>query len=385
MRIILAAHAPWRPTAYGIMVEPLVEMWRGLGHEAMVLAIDCDGGPLFMDWHGIRVALPNQHRFGQDVIADLVRSFRADVVVSNFDPWVLSEPGFGRALSGAAWVGWFPVDQEPLPYHLPKLIPAMDVALTESEWGLGILRRLGLGLRAQAMPVPVDVEGFDLVDELARKRARAALGIDPGAQVIGLIGTNLYGDRKALAEQIGGFCLYAKEYPEALLLLHTEPQGAVNVPALLNSYGFLERVVSLQGFARDYGMSEHRKMALLYQAMDVLLHATAAEGFGLCMLEAMACGIPVIYAENTSMPELVDGYGVPVMWDRLVKTWSVHGGWWNRPTAEGVADALEYYFERGGKENVPGPQMLRERALEFSPERLAERWKAVFEKVEAVQ
>jgi glycosyltransferase involved in cell wall biosynthesis len=44
----------------------------------------------------------------------------------------------------------------------------------------------------------------------------------------------------------------------------------------------------------------------LYQKADLLLFPTRREGFGLCVAEAMACGLPVVSTRCSAIPELVD-------------------------------------------------------------------------------
>ena len=53
-------------------------------------------------------------------------------------------------------------------------------------------------------------------------------------------------------------------------------------------------------------------LVMLYNAAGVFVFPSFGEGFGLPPLEAMACGIPVIAANNSAMPEILDGAGLLV-------------------------------------------------------------------------
>ncbi len=57
-------------------------------------------------------------------------------------------------------------------------------------------------------------------------------------------------------------------------------------------------------------------MPALYNKMDILVFPTVREGFGLVAAEAMACGLPVVCTDGSSLPELVDheqgGFRIPL-------------------------------------------------------------------------
>jgi glycosyltransferase involved in cell wall biosynthesis len=58
------------------------------------------------------------------------------------------------------------------------------------------------------------------------------------------------------------------------------------------------------------GHVPHRDMPDIYRDVDLLFMPSAREGFGLCVAEAMACGLPVVAADAGALPELVvDGQG----------------------------------------------------------------------------
>jgi glycosyltransferase involved in cell wall biosynthesis len=62
----------------------------------------------------------------------------------------------------------------------------------------------------------------------------------------------------------------------------------------------------------DFGTADKNILIQLYNAADVLLAPSLYEGFGLTILEAMACGLPVITSNVSSLPEVVGNAAVLV-------------------------------------------------------------------------
>ncbi len=68
----------------------------------------------------------------------------------------------------------------------------------------------------------------------------------------------------------------------------------------------LENRVHFPGFVDD------ADLPALYSAADLFAYVSLYEGFGLPLLEAMACGTPVIASNVSSLPEVVGDVGVQV-------------------------------------------------------------------------
>ncbi len=57
---------------------------------------------------------------------------------------------------------------------------------------------------------------------------------------------------------------------------------------------------------KNIGKVPHQQMPSVYQDADIFLFPTVREGFGLVAVEAMACCLPVVATDCSSLPELID-------------------------------------------------------------------------------
>jgi glycosyltransferase involved in cell wall biosynthesis len=143
--------------------------------------------------------------------------------------------------------------------------------------------------------VDVTPLGTDLVpasdEEVAELRAR--VGLD-GPYLLGL-GT--LEPRKDLPTLVRAFAAIAAEVPHTLVLAGLAGWGSDELAAAVAGSGAAERI-RLTGY-----VPEHDKAALLTGA-DLLAYPSRYEGFGLPVLEAMACGTPVVTTTGGSLPEV---------------------------------------------------------------------------------
>jgi len=85
--------------------------------------------------------------------------------------------------------------------------------------------------------------------------------------------------------------------PHQLVLAGTDRERADEV----------HRIAEETGFGKDIlftGFVANEDLPLLYQAADIFVFPSLYEGFGLPILEAMACGTPVACSNISSMPEV---------------------------------------------------------------------------------
>jgi glycosyltransferase involved in cell wall biosynthesis len=109
--------------------------------------------------------------------------------------------------------------------------------------------------------------------------------------------------------------------------MHSDENGAhngINLRELAEDCGIPEGNIEFtDGYTLRVGLPDHR-MAQLYSAFDVLLAASYGEGFGIPVVEAQACGTPVIVSDFTAQPELCGaGWKIPTQpfHDFLQRSW----------------------------------------------------------------
>jgi glycosyltransferase involved in cell wall biosynthesis len=83
-----------------------------------------------------------------------------------------------------------------------------------------------------------------------------------------------------------------------LAIVWTHHQLQDDMLAFVERLGLTRRVRFLQAVS-------NRDLVSLYNAASLFVFPSLYEGFGLPPLEAMACGVPVIAANNSSIPEIV--------------------------------------------------------------------------------
>lgn len=117
------------------------------------------------------------------------------------------------------------------------------------------------------------------------------------------------GDLQPRKNQIGLIAAYSRlltECPQLkhhLVLTGKETWFTPKVREAARSCGFASRI-HFTGFVSDDDLLE------LYNACDCFVFPSFYEGFGLPILEAMACGRAVACSNTSSMPEVADGAGL---------------------------------------------------------------------------
>jgi glycosyltransferase involved in cell wall biosynthesis len=252
-----------------------------------------------------------------DIMHGHSASFGAESLISLMDLQVF-EPDM---LLGVHWSAWYPVDHATIPPAVMDRIKRADYRMPMSKHAAKEMDKTGLDYFY--VPCAIDTSVLHPMD---RDQCREELKFPKDKFIVGMVAMNKgVPSRKAFKQNIAAFAALKAKYKDCVMYIHTMDGTRgfemENLPEYLKALGLTWGYAfsgNTEGkdviFANQYGMAvgyEPPMMAKMYNALDVLTACTMGEGFGIPIIEAQACGTPVIVGDWTSMSELcVSGWMV---------------------------------------------------------------------------
>lgn len=376
MRILASSNSLHTHTGYGVQMRGLLPRLQRAGHDiAMFGWYGLEGAPIQAG--PIKMYPKGKHPYGADIIGHHALDFKADVVLSLQDIWPLPEMFETRC--GVPWMCWFPVDHYPAPPLVVDRAREASYPITYSQFGQRAMKEAGVA--TAYIPHGIDLDVFKPGDKQA---ARKRLGIPESIYLVDMVAANKdVPSRKALCENILAFKMFREKHPEAMLYLHTamfSPTG-INLIAYLKTIGLSEEAVRcVDQYKYESGQLSDNYMALVYQASDVHLGAAMGEGFGLPIVEAEACGCPVITTNFSSMPELT-WYGIAT--EPLQPFYTPLDSWQAWVSVENVYQALETIYGWDSETHSRLRETALQRIQDYEWDYLVEtQWLPLLKKVE---
>lgn len=377
MKILWSSNAPYASSGYGVQTRLFTRRLKDMGHEVAILAFwGLEGGLLNLD--GLPIYPKGMMAYGQDVMAAHSAHFGADICISLIDAWVIN-PEMVRQIK---WIPWFPIDHEPVPPAVARAVARAYKRIAMSKFGQAELEKAGMD--SYYIPHGVETSVYKPMD---RVQAKEFCGFPKDRFVVGMVAANKgMPSRKAFTENIGAFAELKKHHDDVWLYLHTstgansEYQGQ-NLPEYLNylglkpgrDYAFPDQYSNLLGYPQEW-------MVAAYNSMDVHLLVSMGEGFGIPILEAQACGVPVITGDWTAMPEITFS-GWKVLKSEAQPWWTPQASFQYQPSTMAIYDRLESAYRHSGEQFYR--DLAREGALEYDADLVAEKyWKPALADIE---
>lgn len=353
--------------------------------------------------------------------ADLTRLTqiaRADLFIAFQDIFIFER---GPFLCPA--VVWMPTHFQPVEHKTLLSLDSFDGIVAMSRYGEMVLsdvlgpERCGRALAKEFWYVPhaCDTDTFAPVPKSDAERARTRMrwGWPPDGHVTLMVASNTEAsNRKAWELQIQAWVRFA-ERAEARgervhLHIHSQSHGALDLCRILEVVGELPerwekyasrtdpqartalsdrdalvgvrgRRVSLSPMPQVSRLSVD-ELAKLYRASDCLLSASHSEGFGVPLIEAQLCGVPVVTNRTTAMTELTL-FGASVPPGPWIMRADFNSGWF-APDVDGLAGALEKVASWKPQERARRWEKVSETlSARFSSETVEAQWTEVVEDI----
>jgi len=316
-RVLIVSDSPAVSSGMGRVVRELAPRFTADGFSVGVAGwFDLDAPAMDFDYPVFPI---QKHEPAS--LQPYLEHFAPDLVVAIGDPWDWAWLVNHRLQTGGyKLVGYLNVESAPLPMLCERILDGFDAVCTSSQYGARAIGRPGV----TAIHYGVDTETFFPMPPPSKVLFGKPL--DQTFTVL-INGQNTF--RKNLGASMAGFLQFARGKPDVLAYFNTVARpGPNDAPGTdLVDLSIQLEAEKLVWFNPDnHGpikTIDDTALNGLYGIASVLLSTSVGEGFGLPVLEAMACGVVPVVPQDFSMPEIIGtepgqyiqharGIGIPV-------------------------------------------------------------------------
>ena len=240
--------------------------------------------------------------FSQDVIGTYWDDFKSSnpdaVYIGLADAFVLQPDVY----ENVPMMLWTPVEHVPCPPDLLRVFgPTSQVRpIAMSRFGQAELAKAEI----DAPYIPHGLEPTFRITEGGGE----LMGVPDDSFVFSIVAANKYHspERKRFSTQMVAFQAIAKKHPDTFLYIHADSHApqSIGLVDLVNTLGLQGRVMFADRKRYNRWGYSSSDLAAIYTRTNMVLSASMGEGFGLCPLEAAACGTPSIVSDFSAQPEL---------------------------------------------------------------------------------
>jgi len=295
MRMLWHSVPPRIFTGYGVQASLFVNGIADGGHEiAVSAAIDqyhnamVDG--VFHFASGPRVNL------GNDFISGHILAYKPDIIISMVDSFIMDADKF----CNQPWYAFAMVDSAPVhPARVKALRKCTKVIAPTHDAQLLLANE---GIDSYYVPLAFNPNDYFVTDQdECRKELSLLWGVDIGDRFLAVnVSANM---SRPSRKNFGGLLKAWSQFVDGrtdnpLLYIHTETTGMLtggeDLMMSVELYGVKDSVIFASQYQYNTGMFYSDYLRKVYNAASVLCHTAMGEGFGLPIVEAQACGCPVI-------------------------------------------------------------------------------------------
>ena len=270
----------------------------------------------------------SMNQFGKWRFERVCIDFKPDVVLTIRDWWMDAFIQHSPLRKYFKWI-WMPtVDASPQNEEWIDSFSDADAILTYSDWAVDVLKSQSDQMNVKCAAPPSASEDFFQIPNKSAHKER--MGIDPSWKIIGTVMRNQR--RKLFPELFEAFGKYLKKTgkTDVYLYCHTSyPDNGWDLPKYLFENEISSRVLFTyvceacgatspskfsdtakpcdkcgQFAAKMSNVSsgvDTKTLGAIYNLFDIYIQPANSEGFGLPIVEAAACGVPVLATDYSAM------------------------------------------------------------------------------------
>ena len=304
MKYLLMSTSPNITTGYGILSNSLMKNFLKQKVDIKMLGLQTIG---IQEKEWLLPVLNDV--FGSDALQEYIQHYEIDALITILDNWVQSYayiPPLLKKLK-CKHIAHVTANSAPLGSQLIDKLKDADYYIAPSKYVEDLLLEVFPKNKVRYIPHGFDSKIFKSFSPEEKKKCKEEIGYE-NKFVFLSIGTNK-GIQKNWPGLFYAYKIFLINNPKAkkdtLLHCHTDMHSAdgYDLELLAKRYGIAENV-SYVDVKLNSG-TPPEKIVRLYNLADCFVSASMGESFGLPLLESMACGVPVIFPNHSTGPQLV--------------------------------------------------------------------------------
>ena len=386
--------SPLIPTGYASTCRLTAKELTKRGWE--VFATSFNGGTQseeIMDWYGIKVvpnhALkrnPNAMYGDAGNVLQLYADLKPDILFFHNDIYRYSYLAELPKEILDRSIAWIPFEGEGADIHGVQILSKLAATRFVTDGAYQLHKEMMAKNDAGQIYHAIDLDSYSLpINKKELKKAKS-LGIENKFLVVRV---DRHQPRKYWDLTLKAFAQFANNKSDVFLLGKCHPRDivmwddakkeGVDLDALARELNIKDKVLF-----DDYFFSTPAMADCFYKPADVFLTTTSGEGFGLSLVESMACGTPVICPNVPVLPEVC---GEAALYCKVKeKQWyNPMSVFHNVVDVDSVVEKLEWAYQdwkQGSKKLIEMGKKGREiTEKKFSPKVVYDQWDKVFKDV----
>jgi len=396
-KILIVSHGITGSTGFSNQAYLMSRALTDGGHEVFAVHRDYRGEPLSCpegmklpsgkDLSGINILPWGNAPWGEDIIPFYMDKYKCDYVLTLGDIWCYQFIKEIPRTRPWKWIAHYVFDTENMVTFWNESIANADLVVVPSKNSYNMLRKIG-HRNVAYVPHGIDTKIFRPCCAEEKLQFRRQLGLPDGAFVIGCVAHNQ--TRKKLDHLLSAFSIFSAQHKDVLLLMHCAPKEQIgwDLPQIAKNLGIQNKVLFTNQAMKNVGDIHvtWEDMRRLYCSMDVHALSTGGEGFGVPIVESMACGVTNVATAYTSIPEFlcsekgenVRGIAVPYSGLEAHHT----GGYWANINVQAMAQAFEQLYNSPEMRTKYGDAAVEFAQEHYDIDLVAEEWRKFFASIE---